>query len=166
MAKELSGISGKINMVNLNKNMHRFTNTKGIELIKHFEGFKAESYICAGGHLTIGYGHKIRAEEKFRTISLNEAENILMKDLLCTERIVIKYIDTLLHDNQFAALVSFTFNMGNAALQRSILRQKVNYGLNKEAGREFLRWVYAGGKRQYGLALRRLAERNLFLSEV
>ena len=56
--------------------------------------------------------------------------------------------------------------MGNAALQRSILRQKVNYGLNKEAGREFLRWVYAGGKRLQGLALRRAAERNLFLSEV
>ena len=153
-------------MVNSNKNMHRFTSTKGIELIKYFEGFKPETYICAGGHLTISYGHKIQAGEKFGTISLNEAEAILMKDLLYTERIVIKYIDTLLHDNQFAALVSFTFNMGNAALQRSILRQKVNYGLNKEAGREFLRWVYAGGKRLQGLALRRAAERNLFLSEV
>ncbi len=146
--------------------MHRFTNAKGIELIKHFEGFKAESYICAGGHLTIGYGHKIQAGKQFGTISLNEAEAILANDLLHSERAVIKYIDTLLHDNQFAALVSFTFNMGGAALQRSTLRQKVNYGLNKEAGREFLRWVYAGGKRLQGLALRRSAERSLFLSEV
>ncbi len=146
--------------------MHRFTNIKGIELIKHFEGFKAESYICAGGHLTIGYGHKIQDGEKFGTISLIEAEDTLAKDLLCAERAVIKYIDTLLHDNQFAALVSFTFNIGGAALQRSTLRQKVNYGLNKEAGREFLRWVYAGGKRLQGLALRRIAERNLFLADI
>jgi lysozyme len=71
-----------------------------------------------------------------------------------------------LHDNQFAALVSFTFNMGGGALQRSILRQKVNYGLNKEAGREFLRWVYAGGKRLQGLVLRRSVERNLFLLDI
>lgn len=146
--------------------MHRFTNIKGIELIKHFEGFKAEPYVCAGGHLTIGYGHKIQDGEEFSTISLTEAENILAKDLICSERAVIQYINTLLHDNQFAALVSFTFNMGGAALQRSTLRQKVNYGLNKEASREFLRWVYAGGKRLQGLTLRRVAERNLFLSDV
>jgi lysozyme len=146
--------------------MHRFTNIKGIELIKHFEGFKSEAYICAGGHLTIGYGHKIQAREKFGTISLREAEDILAKDLIYSERAVIKYIDTSLHDNQFAALVSFTFNMGGGALQRSILRQKVNYGLNKEAGREFLRWVYAGGKRLQGLVLRRSVERNLFLADV
>jgi len=166
MAKEPSEIFGKINMANSINNMHRFTNTKGIELIKYFEGFKAESYICAGGHLTIGYGHKIQDEKKFGIISLMEAEDILAKDLLYAERAVIKYIDTLLSDNQFAALVSFTFNMGGGALQRSVLRQKVNYGLNKEAGREFLRWVYAGGKRLQGLSLRRSAERNLFLSDI
>jgi lysozyme len=163
MVKEPSEISGKINNV---KNMHRFTNNKGIELIKHFEGFASNPYICAGGHLTIGYGHKIQDGEEFGTISLNEAEDILAKDLCCAERAVVKYIDTLLHDNQFAALVSFTFNMGSSSLQRSSLRQKVNYGLNKEAGREFLRWVYAGGKRQQGLVFRRSAERNLFLTEV
>lgn len=159
MVKELSEIFGKINM-------HRFTNAKGIELIKYFEGFKSKPYICAGGHLTIGYGHKILSGEKFCTISLNHAEDILAKDLIRAERLVIKYVNIMLHDNQFAALVSFTFNMGGAALQRSSLRQKVNYGLNKEAGREFLRWVYAGGKRLPGLALRRVAEKNLFLSGV
>ena len=178
MAKELFGISGKINMVNLSNFkvflynkfksifMHRFTNAKGIELIKYYEGFKRKAYICAGGHPTIGYGHKILKGEKFSTISLMDAQEILAKDLIRTERLVLRYIDIALHDNQFAALVSFTFNLGGAALQRSVLRQKVNYGLYKEAGREFLRWVYAGGKRLPGLAVRRRSERDLFLSDV
>jgi len=102
--------------------MHRFTHAKGIELIKHFEGFSDKPYICAGGHLTIGYGHKIQEKEKFNIISIDEAQDILIKDLICSERQVLKYIDKLLTDNQFAALVSFTFNMGGAALQRSVLR--------------------------------------------
>lgn len=71
----------------------------------------------------------------------------------------------MLSDDQFAALVSFTFNMGGSALQRSTMRQKINYGQHKDAGLEFLRWVYAGGKILPGLVKRRKAEHNLFMSQ-
>ena len=146
--------------------MHRFTNLQGIELIKHFEGFKSEPYICAGGYLTIGYGHKLLPSDRYGKVSEERAEIILKKDLLRSERAVLKYINNPLSDDQFAALVSFTFNLGGAALQRSILRQKINYDLYKEAGKEFEKWVYAGGKKLPGLVKRRKTEKKLFLLEL
>ncbi len=144
--------------------MHRFTNKNGIELIKKLEGFKSEPYFCSGGHLTIGYGHKLLPNDYFQKIDEKQASKILEQDLLYTERQVIRYINVLLSDNQFAALVSFTFNVGAAALQRSTLRQKINYGLYKEASKEFYKWIFAGGKKNLGLFRRRKLEVNLFLS--
>jgi lysozyme len=146
--------------------MHRFTNEQGIELIKQFEGFKDEPYICSGGYLTIGYGHRLLPSDRYNKITLEKAEIILKKDLLKAERCVLKYIENPLSDEQFAALVSFTFNLGGAALQRSSLRQKINYGLYKEATKEFTKWVYAGGKKIQGLVRRRKAEQLLFSSTV
>ncbi len=144
--------------------MHRFTSQQGIKLIKYFEGFKAQPYVCSGGYLTIGYGHKLLPSDPYKNITIEKANQILQKDLLRIERSVIKYIDVEINDDQFAALVSFTFNLGPAALQRSTLRQKINYGYFNEASKEFLKWVYAGGKKINGLVRRRKIERNLFNS--
>ncbi len=142
--------------------MHRFTNLQGIKLIKTFEGFKPTPYVCSGGYLTIGYGHKLLPSDTYKIITEEKAQQILEHDLRRIERAVIKYIDSEINDNQFAALVSFTFNAGPAALQRSTLRQKVNYGQYDEVPKEFLRWVYAGGKRINGLVKRRKIEGELF----
>lgn len=143
--------------------MHRHTNLNGINLIKFFEGFRAKPYICSGGYKTIGFGHKILKHEKFNHISYSEAESLLSKDLLAAEKSVLRNITSALSNDQFAALVSFTFNMGGGALQRSTIRQKINYGQYKDAGREFLRWVYSGGKILPGLVKRRKAEYDLFM---
>ena len=121
------------------------------QFIKFFEGFRTKPYICSGGYNTIGFGHKILAHEKFDYISRSKAESLLRSDLLCAEKSVLRNITSVLSDDQFAALVSFTFNMGGSALQRSTMRQKINYGQHKDAGLEFLRWVYAGGKILPGL---------------
>ena len=145
--------------------MHRFTNSKGVNLIKQFEGLRTEPYICAGGYLTIGYGHKLLPSDRYNKITEDRADSVLKKDLLRTERAVLRYIEAPLTDDQFAALVSFTFNLGPATLQRSTLRQKVNYGQYKDAGKEFTRWVYAGGKKLHGLVRRRKTEKMLFLSD-
>ena len=142
--------------------MHRFTNNKGIELIKSFEGFKAEPYVCSGGYLTIGYGHRLLPSDSYKIISKEKALQILENDLLKTERSVLIYIDVEINDDQFAALVSFTFNVGAAALQRSILRQKINYGHYDDGAKEFLKWVYAGGRKITGLVRRRKLESDLF----
>lgn len=144
--------------------MHRSITGKGIQLIKQFEGFKPEPYVCSGGFLTIGYGHKLLPSDRYNYLTPERAEVILLKDLLRVERAVIKYINVELNDDQFISLVSFTFNLGNAALQRSTLRQKINYGDYNAASKEFSRWVYAGGRKIMGLVRRRKIEKDLFLS--
>ena len=161
MGIELLEEFGKIN----HKIMHRHTNSHGVELIKFFEGFRQKPYICSGGHSTIGFGHKILKNEQFSYISYEEAESLLYQDLFSAEKSVLRNINSTLSDDQFAALVSFTFNIGGGALQRSTIRQKINYGEYREAGLEFLRWVYSGGKLVPGLITRRKAEYGLFISK-
>ncbi len=145
--------------------MHRVTSNKGIELIKYFEGFKAEPYVCAGGYMTIGYGHKLLPSDRVKTLTEPRAEILLRKDLVRFERAVIKYITQPLSPDQFDALISFTYNLGAAALQRSSLRQKINYGEFEDAAKEFNKWVYAGGKRLSGLVRRRKIESQLFMNQ-
>jgi lysozyme len=146
--------------------MHRFTNQQGIELIKSLEGFRSEPYVCAGGYLTIGYGHKLLPSDSYKIVSPEKAQQILENDLRRIERLVLKYINVGINDDQFAALVSFTFNVGAAALQRSTLRQKINYGYYEDGAKEFLKWVYAGGRKIMGLVRRRRLESELFSGSV
>jgi lysozyme len=146
--------------------MHRFINQQGIELIKSLEGFRSEPYVCAGGYLTIGYGHKLLPSDSYKIVSPEKAQQILENDLRRIERLVLKYINVGINDDQFAALVSFTFNVGAAALQRSTLRQKINYVYYEDGAKEFLKWVYAGGRKIIGLVRRRRLESELFSGSV
>lgn len=135
----------------------------GVKLIMKFEGLSATSYRCSAGYNTIGYGHVIQSHEVFdEPISNEEADRLLRKDMLLAQNGVLRYIKVPLVFYQFDALVSFTFNLGAAALQRSTLRQKINRGEYESAAHEFERWVYAGGKKLNGLVRRRLAESLLY----
>jgi lysozyme len=67
--------------------------------------------------------------------------------------------------HEFDALVSFTFNLGEAALARSSLLRKLNTEDRAGAAEEFSRWRFAGGRELRGLVKRRAAERALFLGE-
>jgi len=140
---------------------------QAIALIKKWEGFSPRPYKCPGGHLTIGYGHLIRPNETFPAeITEEQAEEILMADILrviiSIRRLLKPEVFYILNDNQLSALISFVFNVGSAAFQRSTLRQKLNRFEFADAADEFPRWVYSGGKRLRGLVLRRLEERRLF----
>ena len=98
--------------------MRRLTG-KGIALIKRFEGFAPEIYICPGGWPTIGYGHVVRDGERERfTDGIDEAaaEALLCRDVETAERAVLRLIRVPLEDGQFDALGSFTFNLGAGAL--------------------------------------------------
>lgn len=85
---------------------------EGLGLIKRFEGFSSTVYICPAGYPTIGYGHLVRDNEKFETISQEAAEALLRIDVESAEHAVLRLIDIPLTDGQFDALVSFTFNLG------------------------------------------------------
>jgi GH24 family phage-related lysozyme (muramidase) len=140
------------------------TSPTGLALIQRFEGFSARAYRCPAGYWTIGYGHLCAPDHP--TVSEAEAEVLLIKDVRIAERAVVRLISRALTQNQFDALVSFTFNLGSGALQRSRLRQVVNRGDDERVGQELLRWVYAGGKPLKGLVLRRQAEVALYALEV
>lgn len=144
--------------------MHKFTSIKGVSLIKVFEGFHHFPYRCPAGYYTIGYGHLIKKGEYFKQISQEEGEEILKRDLRITERQVMRNIKVDLKQTEFDALVSFTYNLGGAALQRSVLRQKINSLNYEEIECEFMRWVYVGSIKLPGLVRRRKKEVELFFS--
>lgn len=141
-------------------------NQKSIDLIKEFEGCVLTAYKDAVGVWTIGYGHtsaagdpKVKAGLK---ISQEEAENILRNDLVKYEDMVKRNVKVTLNENQYGALTSFTYNLGEGNLKSSTLLKKVNAKDFSGAAKEFAKWNKAGGKVLAGLTRRREAERKLF----
>ena len=137
---------------------------KGIDLIKHFEGFRSTVYLCAAGVPTLGFGSTHGITMDSPPITEEEGLELLMLDIAKFERGVNRLIDVPLNQNQFDALTSFAFNLGNGSLQASTLRKKVNREDYEGAADEFPRWVFAGGRKLNGLVKRRYAERALFLT--
>lgn len=135
---------------------------QGLELIKYFESFRETPYLCPAGLLTIGYGHVIRPGEDLEEISEAEGEALLLSDVAKAEASVLRLIKVVLEDHQYDALVSFTFNLGGGALQRSTLRQKINREEHAEVPDEFKKWIYAGGRILRGLIRRRIMEAILY----
>lgn len=137
---------------------------RGLGLLKAFEGFSAEVYICPAGVRTVGYGHVVRAGERFATPLLpQQAEELLRTDVEIFEKQMVDLVEVEVGQNQWDALVCFVFNVGVAAFKRSSLLRKINDEDFQGAGVEFGRWVYAGGKILPGLVKRRAAEAALFL---
>jgi GH24 family phage-related lysozyme (muramidase) len=137
----------------------------GLDVIKRFEGFSPTVYICPAGYPTIGYGHLVKPHERERFasgITSEQAESLLRQDVQIAERAVLRLITVPLTDGQFDALVSFTFNLGAGALQRSTLRRKVNRWDHAAVPAEFMKWVWAGGRKLEGLVGRREAERIIY----
>jgi len=136
----------------------------GLELIKYFEQFYPVRYRCPAGLWTIGFGHVILPGEVFdEPINPYFGFDLLRKDLVLAERSVLRLIRVPLQDGQFDALVSFTFNVGGSALQRSTLRHLVNREDEVEVvASEFMKWVWAGGRKLKGLIRRRRAEAGLY----
>ena len=143
---------------------HRKTTENGINLIKGFEGFSSDPYQDVAGVWTNGYGHTHGVTQDTLPVSDEEATINLQDDLFLAEDGVSTYVAVPLNDNQFDALVSFTFNLGSGALEHSTLLKKLNAGNYAGAADEFGKWVYAGGHIVNGLIARRAKERELFIS--
>lgn len=133
----------------------------GIDLIKKFEGCRLTAYKCPSGVYTIGYGHT-SGVEKGQKITQKQAEAYLREDVAKFENGVNKYVSVPLTQNQFDALVSFSFNCGLTAFKNSTLRKKLNAKDYTGASKELLRWNKAGGVVLDGLKRRRNAEKDLF----
>lgn len=137
---------------------------KGMDLVKSFEGLKLKAYKDSVGILTVGWGSTGSHVTAGMTITKEQAEQLLKKDLERFEKGVCDLVKVPLNQNQFDALVSFSFNLGLGNLKSSTLLKKLNSSDYIGASKEFERWNRAGGKVLAGLTRRRVAERDLFLS--
>lgn len=142
--------------------MARHISPEGLTLIKQWEGCRLTAYKDVAGVWTIGYGSTGAHVRAGMTISQAEADALLVADLARFERAVEQLVKVPLSDGQFAALVSFAFNVGEGALQKSTLLKKLNAGNYDAVPGELAKWVNAGGKKVQGLVNRRAAEAGLW----
>jgi GH24 family phage-related lysozyme (muramidase) len=143
----------------------------GTRFIATFEGFGRRLYNDVAGHCTIGYGHLVhrgnctgREPQRFRAgLSESEALDLLREDAALRVSVVRAAVTVALTQNQFDALVSFVFNVGETNFGTSTLLRKLNEGNYDSVPTELKRWVNAGGKPVQGLVRRRAEEADLFV---
>lgn len=138
------------------------TSQNGIDLIKRFEGCKLTAYkaLPTEQYYTIGYGHYGSDVKQGMTISQTRADQMLKDDLQRFEQYVDTYTSNL-NQNQFDALVSFTYNCGPGNLKKLVANRAL-----ADIADAMLNYNHAGGKELAGLTKRRKAERELFLKPV
>ena len=143
-------------------------NSKGLALIKYYEGFRARAYRDPVGIWTIGYGHTSMASHPLvkagMVISKQQALEILSKDIEKFANQIRPLIKVKLNNDQFSALVSFAYNVGVGGFKRSSVLRVVNAKHFDAVPARLSLWVKAGGKTYRGLVKRRAAEASLFLS--
>lgn len=143
---------------------------KGLELIKQFEGLSLTPYVCAGGINTIGYGNTYytngkKVTLKDKPLTLQQADELLKFSLTTYEKAVDSFCRDDISQGNFDALVSFAYNLGTGALQKSTLIKKVNANpKDVTIADEFMKWNKANGTVLKGLTRRRQAEANLYFS--
>ena len=138
------------------------TSRKGLQLIKEFEGLRLGSYKCPAGFWTIGYGHT-KGVKQGQVIDQMRADDMLIEDIAPIERL-LNSIGINFRQEQFDALVSWIFNLGQDSFKNStILKRIMDNADDTEIADQIIRWVYASGKILTGLKKRRIAEANMFL---
>ena len=142
-------------------------NKAGKDLIKRFEGCKLKAYKCPAGVWTIGYGNtfyedgtKVKEGDVITQERADELFDIIINDFARMTDALVKSDVT---ENNFAAIVSFTFNVGTGNLKKSTLLKKVNANPKDPSIRaEFMKWTRANNVVLKGLVRRREAEAKLY----
>jgi lysozyme len=153
---------------------------QGLELLKQWEGFKSKVYKDSAGLPTIGVGHLITQSEKMSgAIVINrlaveyadgltdqQVLDLLGQDVQPAEQAVNNGVKVALDQDQFDALVSFTFNTGTGAFSSSTLLKVLNQGQYDQVPNQLRRWNKAGGQVVQGLVNRRENEIKLWNGEI
>lgn len=142
---------------------------KGLRIIKAHEGFRANAYPDPGsrdGHpWTIGYGHTGGVKKGDR-VTRAEAEELLRRDVRWAERVVLKHVGSDLNQNQFDALTSFAFNVGEAQFKGSSVCKEARRGNHARVPSRLALWIKNDGKVLKGLVSRRAKEGELYVTPV
>ncbi|MDH0030300.1 MULTISPECIES: lysozyme [unclassified Acinetobacter] len=141
----------------------------GFSIIREFEGFRSQAYLDTGGVWTIGYGtikypNGTRVK-KGDTCTQAQAELWLKNDCAWVDSCLDKYVTITISQNQFDALASFVYNIGETAFVKSTMLKALNAGNFAGTAMQFDRWVYDNGKCIQGLVNRREKEKTLFLKK-
>ena len=139
----------------------------GYAIIRDAEGFRSTAYLDTGGVWTIGFGTikypNGTSVKKGDTCTRNEAEQWLKNDCVWVDACLDKSVKVNLNQNQFDALASFVYNIGETAFVKSTMLTLINQNSLTSAASQFDRWVFDNGKRIQGLVNRRAKEKSLFL---
>lgn len=159
-----------------------------LKMLKHHEGVRFKPYLCPAVIWTVGVGRVLYQEqiklpvvrkegytgiirkefelkgEDNRVWTQEEVDALLDEDIVRFTRGVARLVNDRASDSQFSAMVSFAFNAGLGALQRSTIRMKHNRKDYQGAAEAFMMWTKGGGKVLPGLVKRRIDEKNLYLS--
>ena len=142
-------------------------NKAGKDLIKRFEGCKLKAYKCPANVWTIGFGNtfyedgtKVKEGDVITQERADELFDVIISDFVRMTDALVKSDVT---ENNFSALVSFTFNVGTGNLRKSTLLRKVNANPKDPSIRaEFMKWTRANNVVLRGLVRRREAEAKLY----
>lgn len=157
------------------------TSNLGIDLIKHFESFFAEAYLCPAGIPTIGWGtieypnrQSVKLGDK---CTREEADAYLAHELVGIQTEVLRMTEGCkLSQARFDALVSFAYNLGWNRLEGSSLLKRLRINQEDEdiigsqnmkyqewgRGGQFIKWNKVNGMTNKGLVRRRKAESWLY----
>jgi lysozyme len=152
----------------------------GLQLLEQWEGFKLQVYKDSAGLPTIGVGHLItKSELASGTINIagvpvkyadgltqQQVTDLLAQDVVPAQNAVNNGVKVALNQNQFDALVSFAFNVGNGAFAGSTLLKLLNQGQYDQVPTQLLRWTRAGGQVVQGLVNRRNNEIKLWNGQI
>lgn len=127
-----------------------------VAIVQH-EGLKKTAYVDPVGVVTVCAGHTATAKLG-QTLTKQQCAELLKQDVIHAERAVKRLVKVPLTQNQFDALVSFVFNVGEGNFAKSTLLRRINANDCWGAAQEFNRWVYAGGRVLPGLVQRRASE--------
>ena len=153
---------------------------QGLELLKQWEGFKSKVYKDSAGLPTIGVGHLLTQSERtsgaivINGLAVQYADgltdqqvlDLLGQDVQPAEQAVNIGVKVALDQNQFDALVSFTFNTGTGAFSSSTLLKVLNQGQYDQVPDQLRRWNKAGGQVVQGLVNRRENEIKLWNGQI
>lgn len=141
-------------------------------LARQFEGLRLSPYLCPAGVATVGFGSTFyedgtRVQLTDPPITRERADALLLymvrKVYLPAVMRLCPHVDS---PGRLAALIDFTFNLGQGNLKASTLRKRVNAGDWERVPAELRKWVRGGGKVLKGLAIRREAEVGLVLQRI
>ena len=143
---------------------------KGIALVKEFEGCKLNAYLCPANVWTIGYGATGVGIKSGLVWTQEQAESDLTRTLSLTALALDSLLKKPANQNQKDAMVSLIYNIGQSAFKNSTVLRMFNSGNYTLAADAFLMWnkatVHGEKVVLAGLQRRRVAERELFLTEI